>query len=883
MNQPSVILFAKDVAQQLLHNAQELSKEPGIKAFCSALAAELANIQQCLEKLGDAQNDAAGEHRVLTLLDNLGQLCQWPTVRSPAPSGLGNTIDCRRRYPTLIRTSTRTKKVMKDFAADPRAKKGRVGLLKFLKAFGKPKKTVAGPELSELNPADAQQQQDDYQAYIRVLYASLASYYLCRRQDDRREIATNLRLNGCCSPGELADSVNFRLFFLDHPHDNDSNGSSQWQDTQICVLRRRRIKLNTEQADTSGTQSGKVISTDAFCGIITNRNRSQLKLAVSDDGLVFHGSAPLSRGFLLSASSVSLAKLLKITKLSWKMKLLLSYFLAKAVWQYYDSDWMQREWTKEMVHFMFEQRSKTPKGIFINEPFLSARFDSRQPAQEKDNEFRSHLLPKILALGIMFLEIELGIDIKDHRMPEDLGPGGEPAVNADHIAAMEVFNETEWDKRETFGVFRHVIGACLIPDDFKPFLDDIQGLRDALKKHILNPLQNFYKDAWENPDTSHVRPIEIDISGPSRPGAIEEGVRSVLPPVPSATPWKMSSLLDGVMPVSTSIPPNKRILSTRSFPSDDWFQELDKLNSVLRVKPKERHGPYQPVKIAILDTGVSEDFADFVKGYKDFVSNDDYNWQDNTGHGTNAVRLIQKVYNMAEIYIGRVFEAHRATANTATLMAQAIRHAKGRWKVDIIVMPSGFRSENRDMEIAIDEARNDHILIFAPASNYGNVVEIAFPGRLYRDFKLLCMFCTDHNVRAPLNFNPSVMRDARYSFAILGCDIVLPHVTEPLSGTSYATMIGAAVAGRILDFTRHRDTCERIRRLEKLKTVEGMSAVFLKMAKNAVDNGYHCIAPWKILPPEIPGESNQETKDEKRSRERADVCETISRALEDGR
>jgi len=119
-----------------------------------------------------------------------------------------------------------------------------------------------------------------------------------------------------------------------------------------------------------------------------------------------------------------------------------------------------------------------------------------------------------------------------------------------------------------------------------------------------------------------------------------------------------------------SIPPNKRILSTRSFPSDDWFQELDKLNSVLRVKPKERHGPYQPVKIAILDTGVSEDFADFVKGYKDFVSNDDYNWQDNTGHGTNAVRLIQKVYNMAEIYIGRVFEAHRATANTATLMAQ---------------------------------------------------------------------------------------------------------------------------------------------------------------------------------------------------------------------
>ena len=265
---------------------------------------------------------------------------------------------------------------MKDFAADPRAKKGRVGLLKSLKAFGKLKKTAAGPELSELDPADTQQQQDDYHAAIQALYASLTSYYLCPRQDGQREIATNLRLNGCCSPGELADSVTFRLFFLDHPHDNDGNGSSQWQDTQICVLRRwvtssylqqyysftaHPVSRDTEQADICGTQSGKVISMDAFCKIITNRKRSQLKLAVSDDGLVFQGPGPLSQGFLLCASSVSLAELLKITKLSRKMKLLLSYFLAKAVWQYYDSDWMQREWTKEMVHFMFERRSKTPE------------------------------------------------------------------------------------------------------------------------------------------------------------------------------------------------------------------------------------------------------------------------------------------------------------------------------------------------------------------------------------------------------------------------------------------------------------------------------------------------------------------------------------------
>jgi subtilisin family serine protease len=287
------------------------------------------------------------------------------------------------------------------------------------------------------------------------------------------------------------------------------------------------------------------------------------------------------------------------------------------------------------------------------------------------------------------------------------------------------------------------------------------------------------------------------------------------------------------------------------------------------------------VRIAILDSGVSIDYADSVKGYKDFVSrdDDDDDWQDNTGHGTSAVRLIHKVYHLAEIYVGRVFEGPRATDKTATLMAEAIRHAKNTWKVDIVVMPSGFWSEDIEMEKAIDEARHDHILIFAAASNYGNVVDIAFPGRLYIDLKLFCMFSTDPNVRALPTFNPSVLSKARYSFAILGENVGLPNMEGLLSGTSFATMIGGAVAGRILDFSRHKDNRERIRRTDKLYTVEGMSAVFERMVEGAVDNGYHCIAPWKILSPEV----KDEAPTPKRLRERAYICETISRALEDMR
>lgn len=67
------ISFACHVAQQLQYNARELSKEPGIRGFCSALAAELANVQQFLET---ASQEPAENSRLLKLLNNLERLCQ---------------------------------------------------------------------------------------------------------------------------------------------------------------------------------------------------------------------------------------------------------------------------------------------------------------------------------------------------------------------------------------------------------------------------------------------------------------------------------------------------------------------------------------------------------------------------------------------------------------------------------------------------------------------------------------------------------------------------------------------------------------------------------------------------------------------------------------
>jgi hypothetical protein len=61
---------------------------------------------------------------------------------------------------------------------------------------------------------------------------------------------------------------------------------------------------------------------------------------------------------------------------------------------------------------------------------------------------------------------------------------------------------------------------------------------------------------------------------------------------------------------------------------------------------------------------------DYIKEYKDFVSNNDKLQQDGTGHGTTALRLLLKLYDDAEVYVGRVFEHKDADDETERLMAE---------------------------------------------------------------------------------------------------------------------------------------------------------------------------------------------------------------------
>lgn len=88
-------------------------------------------------------------------------------------------------------------------------------------------------------------------------------------------------------------------------------------------------------------------------------------------------------------------------------------------------------------------------------------------------------------------------------------------------------------------------------------------------------------------------------------------------------------------------------------------------------------------------------------------------------------------------------------------------------------------------------------------------------------------------------------------------------------------MIAGALAARLLDFSRQRGIRESIVHGDRLATVEGMSAVFLKMVNGAVDNGYHCMTPWKILANIVETDRTKQRHEQRRR-----IRETISLELE---
>ena len=245
------------------------------------------------------------------------------------------------------------------------------------------------------------------------------------------------------------------------------------------------------------------------------------------------------------------------TKPSRKRRLLLCYQLAKAFWNFYGSNWMTAPWTNETVLFMFDQMNE-PGCIFLDDPYLAASdCISIKPtvnpgSKDRGPVVRSHQSPKILALGIMLIEIEFGRKIEDFIGPQFYLENGELDINAKHVTARRIYLESRemWENNEeVYPQIQQVIATCLAVyrankdehkgvemlshDPFMTFTEtnprDLAGIRHAIEEHIVRPIKDLCSHTfWPNkPDPQEWDCPPFSIGNPLNKPVVSDRVPTI--------------------------------------------------------------------------------------------------------------------------------------------------------------------------------------------------------------------------------------------------------------------------------------------------------------------------------------------------------------------
>jgi hypothetical protein len=604
-----------------------------------------------------------------------------------------------------------------------------------------------------------------------------------------------------------------------------------------------------------------------FCGLIRNRQMKQLSFDVSKGQIRVSDVRNKESKFRVNMDSVPLKALLLQTEgLTTEHRLELSYHLAEAVWRFYPSSWMKREWTNDSVHFMYEKgrNGRKAPGIFVDKPFLHADF-SVQPNNVNRDKYRSHEFPTILALGILLLEIELKIDIQEHWEEEDLDVDGKPTVDTNYNTAMRLYEDvSQWPGTSRFDAEKkRIIGICLRPDDFVAPLEiqdsfaKIEYQRSQLWTCTVEPLRRLHEGSLGSNAELDALSLAQSIKAPPRAKTQDEEDKGV----------SIATLFDDNDMTPTDGDKRNGI---RYFDMIRKFKE----NVILPLPSTGNHagpGPWQrPVRVAILDSGISGLKDSFIKRHLilrdaekriiqtiSWFGNDSV---DRHGHGTQVARFFLEVAPLAHLYIGKICDGKDIPVGDYDKIAKAIDHAVTKWDVDIISLSFGMDTEDENIKQAILRAvRPPQIntrarIVFAAASNGGPIERRAFPASMS---DVICVSASDgHGANARL-LSPDPDDHDDDNFITLGAYVRYPPLVVSKaqatqqhtykSGTSFATPIAAGLAANVLEFARHAGL-QGVREPEQawLYSRRGIAAVLRRLSGENKIDGYRFLRPWLV-------------------------------------
>ncbi|ETS77445.1 hypothetical protein PFICI_11319 [Pestalotiopsis fici W106-1] len=870
----SSLQLAIDVSKVLQQITQYLQTNSQFDPFCARLQIILDQIIPKLENLQSNEN-----YEVSGLLSGLEALCEFASISENSSA----------QYPALelvLKDRDYATTAFRNLAHNRPHNNQRTKLVteveSFLSQSSDDDKAGAMPSHADIQEASGTLLGCGKE--LVVLHGILSTYCRCAPSENGdSKMVAQFRLRNKKQENDDTN-VSFGMLFMAHPHQDESAAGLQpcWQDTHICM--RRTVKfLGNKHTDGIEIQSDSV---DSFCNYISDQLQSGptlLHLSVANKRLYFEQHSDQETQWVINQPSVSLGQLLDISShstdgITGKQKEVLSWLLAKAVWQYYNSPWMAQPWTKQDVHFLGERRpnpndiANDIAGIYVNEPLLSVSISAstlkgKMPSLPSLRSLR-HKIPKILGLGIMLVEIQLGRPIEDlHTEDEWLKHclGGRPHLNTNYLICRDLIGKPGFFHDIAYPL-EDLIRHCINPQKvFLPVARNDEDVQQALHD-LVTALEGYI--TYTKPD--NVKPLNLPISPISSKSSILEPRDSRQSLLPVGNHFCTAPL-----PAKrTAEWPQGQTMAQTHGGSSGWFERMNSLNYILGRAPNES---YEKVRIAVLDTGVEprNAVADYLAGYKDFVCKGDKK-QDESGHGTTTLELIFNMCGPADVYALRVFKADEADKGTRKLTIEAIKWCIDN-NIDVICMACGFYGFDQALYDVIKEASRK-LLIFAAPTNVGNAGEITYPAKHHQD--VFCMLSTTADVRlSQLNPTPSSLRG---SFAIIGENIRTPDGGEN-SGTSLSTAIAAGLAGRLLDFARHHACQGAIGDLmPRMQLKDGMSKIFEAMSIR--DGIFLCLKPWQLLPKTMRDQvpfKNVDFSSEEIRKARSEICRDICKCLEE--
>lgn len=241
---------------------------------------------------------------------------------------------------------------------------------------------------------------------------------------------------------------------------------------------------------TPNANARQMKKTREFCKKISDGIQTQLlRLEVRNEKLYFVETLPKRTTWVLNMPSITLTSIIehKCVKESAEMRLLICTAVAKAVWQFYGSGWWEPDCTIDNFRFVWaSSESDSPPDLCINKPFFYNTMDEFD--DDDANPSCAHSHPMILALGIILLEVELGIRIKNERNESELDMNGVVSPDTDLFVASRLCRDnTRWSER---GNMRSIIENCVTGNTFKSS-NDPEETRHTLFRDVVEPLENL--------------------------------------------------------------------------------------------------------------------------------------------------------------------------------------------------------------------------------------------------------------------------------------------------------------------------------------------------------------------------------------------------------